>query len=193
MCEPVSILTAWIEEERQRGAPDPQHAILSTTSKRAVPHGRVVAIRDIDESGILFFTQKGSRKELEISENPLVSLTFWFELFEREVMIDGQAQALSTEQNYLYWQTKTPESQIKFYCYSPTDGNRISNLAQLEENRKKLQEQYGTEQLPMHECYCGYKIIPDRVVFYTYQMDKFSDVFEFKRIDSQWHKIWISP
>ncbi|KTD04452.1 pyridoxamine 5'-phosphate oxidase [Legionella geestiana] len=193
MNNPISTLIAWIEEERQRGAPDPQHAILSTTTSNAAPHGRVVSIREIDEAGFIFFTKKGSRKEQEITENPLISLTFWFELYEREVMIDGQAQALSTKQNQIYWQTKTPDSQIKFCSYSQSGSNRIENRDQLEENRTNLKEEYGTKPLPMPERYCGFKIIPFRMVFYTHKEDAFSDVSEFILIDRTWRKSWLSP
>ncbi|HHF0523301.1 MULTISPECIES: hypothetical protein [Legionella] len=46
----------------KKGAPNPQNAILSKTGKDAIPHGCVIAIREINEQGLLFFTQRGTRK-----------------------------------------------------------------------------------------------------------------------------------
>lgn len=77
--DPITLLTTWISEELQRGAPNPQHAILATAGKDSIPHGRVIAIREINEQGLLFFTQRGTRKVVEMTYNPIVSLTFWFE------------------------------------------------------------------------------------------------------------------
>ncbi len=68
---------------------------MSTATKEGVPHSRVVTIREITPRGILFFTQKGTRKVTEIVENPRVSLVFWFELMQREVILEALIAALN--------------------------------------------------------------------------------------------------
>jgi pyridoxamine 5'-phosphate oxidase len=44
-------------EEKQAGAPNPQQAVLATCARAAVPHARVVVIREMNEDSLLFFTQ----------------------------------------------------------------------------------------------------------------------------------------
>lgn len=70
MIDPIQQLNLWITEEHQAGAPNPQQGVLSTATTSAVPHARVVAIREINEDGLLFFTQKGTRKVAELTANP---------------------------------------------------------------------------------------------------------------------------
>lgn len=48
------------------GTLNPRQAVLATCAKEAIPHARVVAIREINERGLLFFTQKGTRKFNEL-------------------------------------------------------------------------------------------------------------------------------
>ena len=91
--DPIEHLRQWLQNERTAGAPNPQQAVLSTATIDAVPHSRVVAIREIDAQGLLFFTQRDTRKVAEMSINPAVSMTFWFELLLREVIIDGTVLA----------------------------------------------------------------------------------------------------
>ncbi|HEN5512292.1 TPA: pyridoxamine 5'-phosphate oxidase family protein, partial [Legionella pneumophila] len=174
--DPITFLTTWISEELERGAPNPQHATLSTTGKDSIPHGRVIAIREINEQGLLFFTQRGTRKVVEMTYNPMVSLTFWFELFEREVMIDGSARPLSESENQAYWDTYPPFAQIRFHSYAPTSSQVIPSKQIIENKRKILTSQFHDKPLPMSEYYCGFRIIPTRMVFYTYRTDELSDV-----------------
>jgi pyridoxamine 5'-phosphate oxidase len=80
-------------KEKESGAPNPQQAVLSTVDVHAVPHSRVVAIREI--SGFLFFTQTGTRKVKEMHHNPHASLVFWLEIKQREIIMEGLISALS--------------------------------------------------------------------------------------------------
>ncbi|HAT8180490.1 TPA: pyridoxamine 5'-phosphate oxidase [Legionella pneumophila] len=190
---PIILLTTWISEELEKGVPNPQHAILSTTGKDSIPHGRVVAIREINEQGLLFFSQRGTRKVVEMTHNPMVSLTFWFELLEREVMIDGSVKILSESENRMYWDAYPPFAQIRFYSYAPTSSQVISSKQAIENKRKKLRDQLQDKPLPMSEYYCGFRVIPTRMVFYTYRMDELSDVIEYSFIKNNWQKNLLSP
>lgn len=89
MNNPIDLMNKWLHEEQAAGAPNPQQAVLSTSTNDNVPHGRVVAIREINDQGLLFFTQKGTRKVNELNINPIGAITFWFELLQREIMIEG--------------------------------------------------------------------------------------------------------
>ncbi|KTD09316.1 pyridoxamine 5'-phosphate oxidase [Legionella jamestowniensis] len=136
MKSPIILLTSWISEELEKGAPNPQHAILTTTRKDAIPHGRVIAIREINEQGLLFFTQRGTKKVAEMTSNPVVSLTFWFELFEREVIIDGTVIVLTESESRAYWDTYPPFAQIRFHSYAPTSSQVIPSKQLLEDKRE---------------------------------------------------------
>jgi len=76
---PIDILRQWLDEEKLKGAHNPQHAVLSTHGLNGQPHGRIVAIREIEEGRILFFTQKRTRKVKDIKANSMAAITFWFE------------------------------------------------------------------------------------------------------------------
>ena len=55
-------------------------AVLSTCASNNLPHARVVAIREISDKGLLFFTQKGTRKVAELEANPQANLIFGLSL-----------------------------------------------------------------------------------------------------------------
>lgn len=191
---PIQRLEKWIKEEKDNGAPNPQQAILSTATKEGIPHSRVVAIREITPQGILFFTQKGTRKVTEIAENPRVSLAFWFELMQREVILEALIEALSEGENKAYWSTYPRIAQLRFLAYAPTSSQPIDSKQMLEDKKSVIEQEYSDQELPYTPLYCGYRIIPTKFTFYQYRTDELSDVSQYVlQENSQWQKQVISP
>lgn len=191
--KPINQLINWILEERQQGVINPQQAVLSTATNDAVPHARVVAVREISEEGLVFFTQKGTRKVVELHSNPRAAMTFWFEVLQREVILEGIVAALLPEENERYWQSYPREAQIRFYSYAATSSQPINSKMQLEEKRQSIATHYQDKALPMSEFYCGFRLIPQRMVFYAYRTDELSDVYEYLQVENNWTKTRLSP
>ncbi|WED42865.1 pyridoxine/pyridoxamine 5'-phosphate oxidase [Legionella cardiaca] len=190
---PFQLLTRWLEEEITAGAPNPQQAILCTANLNALPHGRVVAIREISEEGLLFFSQQGTRKVTELLKNPTASLVFWFELFQREVIIEGNVVALQGSENQCYWQSYPREAQIRFHSYASSSSLPITTKQILEDKKTQIAQHYTDVPLPMSEFYCGFRLIPERMIFYTYRTDELSDVIEYKKAPAGWQQQLLSP
>ena len=191
--QPIQLLKNWLEEEKEKGVLNPQQAVLSTATLTSVPHSRVVAIREINEDSLLFFTQKGTRKVTELMNNPAANLTFWFELSSREVIIEGTVVPLSIEENAVYWESYPREAQIRFYSYAATSSKHIASKAILEQKKRQIEVEFHEKKLPVSEFYCGFRFKPKRVVFYSYRTDELSDVFEYLRENNSWLSYILSP
>ncbi len=190
---PIEHLNQWIQDERVAGAPNPQQAVLSTATKDAIPHSRVVAMREVNDQGLLFFTQRGTRKTVEMNINPHASLTFWFELLLREIIIEGVVEALTEVENEHYWQSYPREAQIRFHSYAPTSSQPIQDKQELEERRRLIQQECTDQAVPMSPHYCGFRLKPNRLVFYAYRSDELSDVVEYTSTENDWVKQQLSP
>lgn len=188
---PFDILKEWLDDEQKSGAPNPRQAVLSTVNENS-PHARVVAIREISD-GLLFFTQKCTRKVEEIKNNPKATFTFWFELRQRQVIIEGMLEALSELENIPYWKTYPRQAQIRFYAYAPTSTQPISSKQELEEKRNQIEQEYLNKEIPMSPDYCGYRLKPNRFAFYEFRTPELSDAFEFKLEETSWKKKLLSP
>jgi pyridoxamine 5'-phosphate oxidase len=193
MYTPIQLLESWITEERNSGAPNPSHAILATVGKNNFPHARVVAIREIHEQGLLFFTQTGTRKVLELRQFPCATMTFWFELHQRQVILEGKIITLTQTENESYWSSYSRQAQIRFYSYAETSSQPIPNKQILEEKRQQISQEYSNQTIPMSPFYCGFRLQPQRIAFYAYRLDELSDVFEFRLEGNAWQQQWISP
>tara|TARA_Y100000588_G_C14249660_1_gene922948 strand:+ start:1415 stop:1996 length:582 start_codon:yes stop_codon:yes gene_type:complete len=193
MTYPMDLMRQWLDEEKLKGAQNAQHAVLSTQGLNGHPHGRIVAIREIEEERILFFTQKRTRKVEELKKNSTAAITFWFERSAREVMIEGDAIFLSEAENEKYWHTYPRWAQIRFLSYAPTSGLPIENKQKLEIKRNEIESDHQDTPLPLSPDYCGIYVIPKRIVFYTYRLDELSDVWEYQINETGVVKKRLSP
>lgn len=186
------LINDWLEQERSLGAPNPRQAVLATVSSANTPHARVVALREINESGLLFFTQSGTRKVQELTKNSHAVFTFWLELQQREVIVEGVVEKLSVEENKQYWMSYSREAQIRFHAYAPTSSQVIFDKQALEIKKSTLTEAYANKAVPFSSHYCGFRLTPTRFIFYAYRTDELSDVFSFEWQDG-WQKSILSP
>ena len=70
MPDPIARAQAWLEEAAAAGVPEPDGAALATASPDGHPSVRFVLVRGVDDRGLRFFTNYGSRKGRELDANP---------------------------------------------------------------------------------------------------------------------------
>jgi pyridoxamine 5'-phosphate oxidase len=190
---PFAKIHDWIEKEKALGSPSPDRVVLATTTPQGVPHSRLVAVRELTAEGVLFFTQQGTRKTLELGENPDASMTLWLALQQRQVILDGIIHPLSQQENESYWKTMPLDRQLRFSAYAPTSGQPISSLEVLESTLAELIKKFGNAEIPMSEYYCGFRLIPAFIYFYTLGTQTFSEVMRYERTPRGWEEQLLSP
>ena len=85
---------------------------LATADRRGRPSARQVLLRGIDPRGLVFFTNRTSRKASELAENPRAALVLhWYEL-GRQVRVEGEVEEVDKDESEAYWRTRPRGSQI---------------------------------------------------------------------------------
>jgi len=187
-----NLINNWLENEKSLGSAYPNRMVLATAGKDAIPHCRIVAIKEILNHSIIFFTQKETRKVKEMNENPSVSATIWLPLQQREVILDGEVEALTHDENIHYWEKMLPDNRLRFFTYAPVSGMPISSLRELEDRYELLKNQINGSDVPMSDFYVGYRLKPKTIVLYTLGTDTFSEVYRYQLINGEWSKQLIS-
>lgn len=190
---PFQKMKEWLDLEKSKGSPSPDCIVLATAAKDAVPHSRIVAIKEITDSSLLFFTQPGTRKALEMKENPVASATLWLPLLQREVIMDGTIYALTEEENEAYWQRLPRERQLRFASYAPTSDQPLESLELLNQRQVALAKQYPSGQIPMNGLYCGYRLEVHTFYFYTLGGEAFSEYVRVRKMKEGWEEQLLSP
>lgn len=190
---PFSLINDWLNKEIELGASDAMNGVLATADQNATPHSRVVAIREIGKDNILFFTQRNTRKVLDLSENPKASLTLWLPLQEKEVMIDGNVKALDREEAEHYWENLPRERQLRFSVYAKSCMQPLIPKQLLEKNYEALSKQFEGQAIPVNENYYGFRLFPHTLYFYVIGGKSFSELKKYTLSNGNWQQQDLSP
>jgi pyridoxamine 5'-phosphate oxidase len=165
--------------------------ILATVNSKGQPSQRTVLLKYYDENGFVFFTNFGSRKAAEIKENNRVSLLFvWLEL-ERQVIIHGRAQKISTAESAKYFMTRPKESQLAAWVSSQS--HRISSRQILLQKFQEMKTKIGEGKVPLPSFWGGYRVEPTEIEFWQGRKSRLHDRFLYTKKDEGWSVERLAP
>src|SRR3954470_1713359 len=87
--DPLKQFELWFQQASASGNPEPNAMTLATASANALPNARIVLLKSFGPEGFVFYTNYGSRKANELTENPRATLLFYWPELERQVRISG--------------------------------------------------------------------------------------------------------
>lgn len=179
----------WIQEERTASL----FGVLSTIGLDGTPKSRIIAIREINEKGVLFFTQLSSEKVQQIQQCNKVCITLFLPENKRQISLEGEALALDEKQNDHYWSSYPKTSQIRFLVYGPESGKEIESNKNLDEKLKESLTKHQDQVLDRPEAYVGYRIDPSVIKLYQLNLDRISDSFILTKDSDEWSHQRIVP
>ena len=169
---------------------EPNAMTIATATKNGFPSARIVLLKEYDETGFTFFTNYGSRKGQEITENPKASLLFWWREFERQVRIEGRVEKISKEVSQNYFNARPIKS--RYGALASKQSKVVKSREVLEKKFLELEKQFG-ENPPTPENWGGYKLIPNKFEFWQGRQDRLHDRICYERINNEWKIYRLSP
>ena len=148
---------------------------LATASRAGVPSARVVLLKGFDARGVMFFTNYGSRKALQLAENPCAALNFHWPWLERQIQIEGIVQKVSREVSQAYFDKRPIGSRLG--AIVSNQSSVIDSREILEERLSALKAQYQGGDPPLPEFWGGYLLVPQRFEFWQGRENRLHDRF----------------
>lgn len=180
--EPFGQFKAWFEEAcTKKEILEPNAMCLATVSPQGFPSARFVLLKGYGKEGFKFFTNYESRKAREMDLNPNVAATFYWEVLNRSIRIEGQVEKLSEEESTTYFHSRPVPSQIAA-CASH-QSTPIESRDVLCERESVLEAQYliPEKEVPKPSYWGGYIIRPRAVEFWQGQRDRLHDRIKFRK------------
>lgn len=110
--KPLDIFADWLKEAENKKIANYNKVCLATADKNGVPSARMVLLKDYSEEGFVFYTNINSRKGHELSENPNVSLCFYWEELGKQIRVDGVVKQVSDIEADEYFASRPRQSQL---------------------------------------------------------------------------------
>ncbi len=189
--EPLSLLSRWIQEARERGVVEPNSMSLATVDESGSPRSRMVLLKFLEGEEVGFFTNMESDKALEIQSTPEVSATIWWPEMERQVRIEGSAYEMKRSQVEEYHSSRPRDSRIAAWA---SDQSRP--LESREDLLRKFEEMEcdfeGTE-VPLPPFWGGFRIIVNRVEYWSGRPSRLHERVVLTRSGDSWSQSRLYP
>lgn len=190
--DPVGMFARWFAQATELGVYEPNAMTLATITPQGVPSQRTVLLKAFDEKGFAFFTNYSSRKAGHIAANPAVCLLFPWITLERQVIVQGRAEKISTAESLKYFASRPRESQI---------GAWVSNQSEVITSRKilllkldEIKNKFMDGEIPLPSFWGGYRVVPETVEFWQGGPARVHDRFLYTRQhDGTWTIDRLSP
>lgn len=172
---PFELLNAWMNEAIVQRVQEPYAMSLATCGADNKPSVRIVLLREITETGIVFYTNYKSAKGHDIAENPHAeALFFWHEL-ERQIRISGSIAKIDADKSATYFQKRPHDGQVGAWVSQPQSGE-VVNREVMEQTFAQLQADYPeTSPVPTPEFWGGYEITVEKIEFWQGRANRMHD------------------
>ena len=188
---PFIFFENWFNNAVDAGLKEPNAMVVSTVSDNK-PHSRVVLLKGVEQNGFVFYTNYGSHKGQQLAENPNACITFFWDLLERQVRIEGTIKKVSVETSDAYFSTRPRGSQIGAWVSEQSavisDRNYLEN--KLSEFETKFEQ---TEVIPRPEHWGGYVLEPVSIEFWQGRQNRLHDRILYSKTENNWSFKRLSP
>ncbi|WBA79602.1 pyridoxamine 5'-phosphate oxidase [Endozoicomonas sp. GU-1] len=192
---PFDQFELWFKQAQHAQLAEPNAMSLATVSASGMPSLRTVLLKYFDQSGFVFFTNYSSNKARDITSNPHVAIMFPWVALERQVVIQGKAEKISTAESLRYFTSRPHGSQLGAWVShqsSVITGRKVLEL-KLEEMKRKFRE----GKVPLPDFWGGYRVVPENIEFWQGRPSRLHDRFQYTRLSAEkgcdWQVDRLSP
>ncbi|MFC2590222.1 MAG: pyridoxamine 5'-phosphate oxidase [Ottowia sp.] len=188
--DPLRQFARWFDEARKSGVPEANAMTLATVGSNLRPSTRVVLIKDFDERGIVWYTNRQSRKGRELAGNPWAALQFhWVEL-ERVVRIEGRVREVDDAESDAYFASRPLDHRIG--AWASPQSQPIPGRAWLVAEAAKYAARFMLDP-PRPPHWGGYRLEPDCWEFWQGRKSRLHDRLRYRLESGQWIRERLSP
>ncbi len=188
---PFRQFSIWYNHALESNFIHPDAMTLATSSIHGKPSARIVLLKGFDENGFIFYTNYGSRKGKELTENPFASLLFYWDKIDKQVRIEGTVKKVSLKESEEYFHSRPRGSQLG--ALVSAQSSVLGNREEIENEYKELEKKYEGKEIPLPDNWGGFILKPVCFEFWQSRENRLHDRIRYSRSDSGWKIERLAP
>ena len=192
LADPFEQFAKWLEEAVNGQVFDPQAMVVSTVNPETLqPSARVVYMRGLNPTGLIFYTNYESQKATELLANPRASLNFHWGELERQVRLEGQVRKAEEAVSDQYFAERPRKSQVG--AWASHQSRQLDSRQALEDRFSAIEAQYDGQSIPRPPHWGGFVFEPHLFEFWQGRPGRLHDRLQYTRQEQGWTVQRLNP
>lgn len=191
--DPLALFEEWLALAKKKEPNDPNAMALATADAAGLPDVRMVLLKDIDASGLVFYTNTESAKGEELAANPQAAVCFHWKTIRRQVRFRGRVEPVSAAEADAYFASRARTARIG--AWASAQSRPMEGRFALEKAVAVKTAKFGLGEIPRPDNWSGYRIIPIQIEFWVNRPFRLHDRLQFSRdgADAPWRTQHLYP
>ncbi|QBL09983.1 pyridoxamine 5'-phosphate oxidase [Rheinheimera sp. D18] len=190
--DPIAQFEQWLKDAIAAELPDPTAMCVASVDTDGQPSQRLVLLKDVNTNGFTFYTNLGSRKATELAAHPKVCLHFPWHPLERQVIVYGTAERVSSAQVAKYFLSRPKESQLA--AWASEQSRPVSTRLALMQKFAEIKHKFAEGEIPLPSFWGGFLVRPHKIEFWQGGEHRLHDRFMYtKQADGSWNIARLCP
>jgi len=181
---PFDQFEKWLKQAMEAGLKDSTAMTVATVDEAGQPSQRIVLLKHVDKNGFIFYTNYGSRKAQDITNNPRVSLHFPWHILERQVKIRGVAEKIGSAESAKYFMSRPQDSRLA--AWASRQSRPVSSRHMLMQQFNAMKEKFYKGEIPLPDFWGGYRVVPSKIEFWQGGGNRLHDRFQYTQKPDGW-------
>jgi len=189
--DPLALFDAWFAEAGASEPNLPEAMALATCTPDGRPSVRMVLLKGFGPDGFTFYTNADSRKGEELAADPNAALLFHWKSLRRQVRIEGPVSGVGSAEADAYFATRSRDSQLG--AHASLQSRPLDARSTFETRFEELKARYEGKEIPRPERWIGFRVVPDRIEFWSDRPYRHHERRLFVRVGEGWTEGLLYP
>ena len=160
---PLDLFHGWFAEAKASEINDPNAMALATCTPAGIPSVRIVLMKLFDADGLVFYSNRDSRKGGELTSNPQAAVVFHWKSLQRQVRVEGSITEVSPAEADEYFASRYRISQVG--AWASRQSQPLDSRATLETRTAAYETEYP-DTVPRPPYWTGFRLTPRAIEFW---------------------------
>ncbi len=189
--DPFQLFDEWFAEAKAKEINDPDAMALATSTPDGRPSVRMVLLKGQGPEGFVFYTNLDSRKGNELAANANASLLFHWKSLRRQVRAEGAISSVSDADADAYFASRSRDSQLG--AWASYQSRPLESRDVFESRFEDMRRRFENAEVPRPPRWSGFRLIPDRIEFWSDRPHRLHERRLFTRTNSGWNEGLLYP
>lgn len=188
--DPIAQFRIWLGEAAG-AVPEANAMVLATVDASHRPRARAVLLKDVDETGFVFYTNYASAKGDELAGRPVAEACFVWLPLHRQVRVSGAVEPVTSAESDAYFASRPRGAQLA--AWASEQSRRVASRAVLADAYAAAERRFAGRTVERPPDWGGFRLVPDRIEFWQGQPNRLHDRIVFTHDAGSWSHHRLAP